>query len=157
MVAKELSRTGSHTALVALALGDPVLMLRSILCWLRSRFVSGAVCACVGACLLLHYCSVCQVRNGKCPIIFQSCDADCLLPQKDYMRADYIKCGWQVWVFKCDWYPCLLLLLQYVTVIWQIVGRLETSQPTCRINMFQAVILYAISSYLRLEFWQTHF
>lgn len=63
MVVKDLRPTGRHMSLVVLVWGDPVLMVRSVLFWLRSRLVSGAVCACVSACLLLHYCSVCQVRN----------------------------------------------------------------------------------------------
>lgn len=71
MVVKDLRPTGRHTSLVVLARGDPMLMVRSILRWLRSRFVSGAVCACVSACLLLHYCSVCQVRNRKWQIYLE--------------------------------------------------------------------------------------
>lgn len=65
MIGKDLRLAGGPSSLVVLALGDPVLMVRSILYWLRSRCVSGVVCACVSACLLLHYCSVCQVKNGK--------------------------------------------------------------------------------------------
>lgn len=62
---KDLRPRGRHTSIVVFVWGDPALMVRTVLCWLRSCFVSGAVCACVSTCLLLHYCSVCQVRNGK--------------------------------------------------------------------------------------------
>lgn len=65
MIAKDFRPTGRRTSMEVFVWGDPLLMVRSILCWLRSRFVSGAVCACLSACILLHYCSVCQVRNGK--------------------------------------------------------------------------------------------
>lgn len=65
MFVKDPMTTERHRALPGLVCGDPVLMVQGILCWLRSRFVSGAVCASVSAFLLLHYCSVCQVRNGK--------------------------------------------------------------------------------------------
>ncbi|KAI9538695.1 hypothetical protein NQZ68_012348 [Dissostichus eleginoides] len=65
MIVNYIRLTGRHSALVALSRGDPVLMVRSILCWLRSRLVSGAVCACVSACLLLHYCSVCQNKSWQ--------------------------------------------------------------------------------------------
>lgn len=59
---KELRPAERHASLLVSVWGDPTLMLRGVLCWLRSRFVSGAVFACVSTCLLLHYCSVCQVR-----------------------------------------------------------------------------------------------
>lgn len=65
MIVKDLRPAGRHTSLLVLARGDSALMVRSILYWLRSRFVSGAVCVCISACLLLHYCSVCQVRDVK--------------------------------------------------------------------------------------------
>lgn len=58
---KDLRLTGRHTSLMVVARGDPMLKLRGIFWWLRSRLVSGALCAFVSAFLLLHYCSVCQV------------------------------------------------------------------------------------------------
>lgn len=65
MVVRDPMTTERHTALPGLICGDPMLMVQGILCWLRSRFVSGAVCACVSACLLLHYCSVCQNKSWQ--------------------------------------------------------------------------------------------
>lgn len=64
MTVKDLTPTGRHASLT-FDLRDPVLMAGGILCWLRSRVVSGVVCICVGTCLLLRYCSVCQVRKGS--------------------------------------------------------------------------------------------
>lgn len=55
--------TGRHVSLLVLVWGDPVLMVRRFLCWLRSYIISGAVCACVSTCLLLHCWSACQVRD----------------------------------------------------------------------------------------------
>lgn len=49
--------------LVAVSFGEPVLMARSVWDWLHSHLPSVSVCACVSAGLLLHYCSVCQVRD----------------------------------------------------------------------------------------------
>lgn len=49
--------------LVEVTFGDPVLMVRSVWDWLRSHLLSVSVCGCVSAGLLLHYCSVCQVRD----------------------------------------------------------------------------------------------
>lgn len=95
MIVKDLRPTGRQMSL-ALARGDPVLMVQSILSWLCSRLVSGAVCACVSACLLLHYCPVCQVRNGKQQMqrhILSSVFVDAMLLQKDDTRVDYIQCG----------------------------------------------------------------
>uniref|UniRef100_A0A8D3AQ42 Kinase n=1 Tax=Scophthalmus maximus TaxID=52904 RepID=A0A8D3AQ42_SCOMX len=65
MAVKALRPTGRHTSLVVLVWGDPALMVQSILCWLCSRFVSGAVFAVVGVCLLLHYCCICQNRSWQ--------------------------------------------------------------------------------------------
>lgn len=85
MIVNYIRLTGRHSALVALSRGDPVLMVRSILCWLRSRLVSGAVCACVSACLLLHYCSVCQVRNYR-HIDCHSAFYNVMVLHKDHIR-----------------------------------------------------------------------
>lgn len=128
MVVKDLRPTGRRTSLVVLARGDPVLMVRSILWWLRSHFISGAVCACVSACLLLHYCSVCQVRNGKWQLYperryrlqfsprLSDVFANVMLLQKDNTSADYIKCdtfGYSnvMWLISQPLVAC-----QYVTV-----------------------------------------
>lgn len=72
MTVKDLRPAGRLSSLAELDRGDPVLMVQSILSWLRSRFVSGAVCACVSACILLHYCSVCQVRRVSRRIYLES-------------------------------------------------------------------------------------
>lgn len=63
---KDLRLTGRHSPLMVLAPGDPLLIVRNIIRWLRSRFVSRTVCAFVSTFLLLHICNVCQVRNGEC-------------------------------------------------------------------------------------------
>lgn len=54
---RTFEKDGRTTGLIG---GDPVLMVKGLLCSLRARFVSGAVCACV--CFLLLCSSVCQVR-----------------------------------------------------------------------------------------------
>lgn len=109
MIVKDFRPTGRHTSLEVLLWGDTVLMEQSILCWLRSRFVSGALCACVSACLLLHYCSVCQVRNGKWQIYPEQIQIQliwstvCLNVVDNIMLLkDFIRCRWEIWVFKCN-------------------------------------------------------
>lgn len=101
---RDLRLTGRHTSLMVVARGDPMLKLRSVLWWLRSRFVSGALCASVSTFLLLHYCSVCQVGNRRrridprvmmhiLDLACQKCDRSRQTASEEMENwADYIKC-----------------------------------------------------------------